>query len=117
MLSCKRNRLLPFLTPYSKDRKMKTEKKHLLNSDFRCLNVLFFLFYDFRVVKIFKLIKICIQMIKAITPKQPIKTMNLLCRFNEGVIKIQILINNPLRKKSRECATSENLVCQAQDVL
>ena len=38
---------------------------------------------------------------------------NLYCRFNEASIKLQIFINNYLRKNI--AYTSETLVCQAQD--
>ena len=108
------------------ERPVKTQiEKNLINLDLLYLNVLFLCIYGhfttFKWLKVFKLSKICLKMIRAMTPKTTAQNIcflkerirfnlqcwfndlqcrfnDLQCRFNEGGIKIQILINTHLRK-------------------
>ena len=77
-------------------------------------------------LKVVKLSKSCFKMVKRMMPTTTDKNIlflneripfNLHSRFNEGGIKILILINKVLPlNKSCEYTTSETLVCQTQDV-
>ena len=71
-------------------------------------------------LKVLKLSKICLKMVKAMTPKANDQNIlflneripiNLHCGLNECDIKLKLPLN-----KSCEYTTSETLVCQTQDV-
>ena len=77
-------------------------------------------FMTLKWLKVLKLSKICLKMVKAMTPKANDQNIlflneripfNLHCGWNKCDIKLKLPLN-----KSCEYTTSETLVCQTQDV-